>query len=368
MTNPLATLLECADIEGCDAISPTQLIACNLPQPKLPFLKRAATPDIIICSGCHEACLKPYQRKDAQSFVWCDEPPALGYIKLQPEDLQHWKLDMEAFSQILAKNLGLQNTQTIIPNRVYDLGVMEGKTLFLVRGIEWDDIGEIYTDSRICNNSPLLITLSPPPANVTSPMLWAGQLLSLDAKGNITIDIARLRIALGVTPTQANSFYQRGTEWHICYENHAITMRDSKGMAYIQYLLLHPNKEVAAMELNGLCNKTTDTNADFMPFDGRDEIIDTKTIQQIVKHIHTLPANSSKRLELQKTLSKITHGGTSKAFKGANEKARQAVTIAIDRTIKAVDKHHNSLATHLRNNIERGKIYRYQPEKLMRWQ
>jgi hypothetical protein len=366
MNSPFARLLEYADIEGHEAISPAQLDACKLPQSRLSFLKRAPTPDIITCSGCHEACLKPYQRMDTKSLVWCDEPPALGNIELQPDDLQYWKLDIESLSQIVAKNLGLQNTQAIIPNRFYDLGVIEGRTLFLVRGIEWADIAEMFAESRICNSNPLLITLSPPPANASMPTLWAGQVLSLDVTGNIAIDTARLRIALGMTPTQANSFYQRGTEWHICYENHEITMRDSKGMTYIQHLLLHPNKDMSAIELQVLRSKSDGFTVDLLQYDKADP----KTIAQVLQRKNDLEKTNPDAPEIPKLkayLTNSTRGGKSSLFTTANEKARQTVKKAIDTAIINIEKSHDSVGAHFKNCIKTGLFCEYKPDSPKNW-
>ena len=366
MKNPLAILFEYADIDGYELINPAQLDACKLLQSKLTFLKRALTPDIITCSGCHEACLKPYQHKDSQSFVWCDEPPALGYIELQPEDLQHWKLDMEALSQIIAKNLGLQNTQAIIPNRIYDLGVMEGRTLFLVRGIEWDDISEICADSRIFNNNPLLITLSPAPANPSLPIMWAGQLLSLDANGSIAIDIARLHIALGIKPEKSNQFQQSGKNWCIYYEGKEINMPDSKGMAYIQYLLFHPNKDVTAIELQVLRSKITNFTVDLMQHDQADQ----KTIAQVLQRKNDLEKttpDSPEISELKDYLKNSTRGGKSSIFTTANEKARQTVQKAINIAIQKIVDSHDALGIHLRNSIKTGLFCTYQPDTKINW-
>lgn len=374
MKNTLAELLECADREGHQALSQSDMESFGLQDTVLPFMAFATAPETITCPGCHQACPKPISKQNSKAFIWCDEAPALGYIELQPKDLRYQKIDIEKLSQALSQTLGFSAIQEIVPGRVYDLGAIENRTLFLVRGIAWDDTEALCSDSRIHNNSPLLITLSKAPDGMALPILWIGQLLMLNEQGNITADMTRLHIALGVkTQGNASSFHQRGKHWYIHYEGKEVTISDSKGMAYIQHLLLHPNKEVAAIELQGLRNKIAATDnaligQDLLPLNAKDEILDKQAIQEITKRISQLDHDSPERLKLQAYLKSSTHGGKSKAFKNANEKARQAVTAAVNRAINAIDKHHTSLATHLRNNLQQGTIFYYKPEKMMQWQ
>jgi hypothetical protein len=243
---------------------------------------------------------------------------------------------------------------------------MEGRTLFLVRGIEWDDISEICADSLICNSNPLLITLSSKPYNTTIPTLWAGQLLSLGADGSIAIDIARLHIALGMKPAKSNRFQQQGKNWCICYEGKEIILPDSKGMAYIQYLLLHPNKDVAAIELQVLSSKIANFTVDLMQYDQADH----KTITQVLQRKNDLEKTTPDSPEISKLkdyLKNSTRGGKSSIFTTANEKARQTVQKAINVAIQKIVDSHDALGSHLRNSIKTGLFCTYQPDTKINW-
>jgi len=170
-----------------------------------------------------------------------------------------------------------------------------------------------------------------------------------------------------------NLFGQQGRNWHILYQGKEINMPDSKGMAYIQYLLLHPNKEVAAITLQGLRNKAVVTDSvltgqDLLSWGNKDEIMDAQTLQKVMKRISILPVNSPERLQLQAYLAGATHSGKSKAFKDTNEKARQAVAAAVNRSIELIYKAHEPLGKHLRNSITHGKLYTYKPEFPISWE
>lgn len=368
MKTELSALFEYADIEGHEAFSQQTLQSTAFQA--LPFVARATTPEIISCVGCHEACMKQIRKREGKTFICCDEPPSLGYIDLQPEDLNYWKVDIAALAKELAVNLGFSKITELIKNRVYDIGVIENNTLFLVRGIGWDDAGNILNDSRICNSNPLLITLSTPPADISFPALWIGQLINF-SDGELIVDRARLDIALNIKPTNnANIFRQSGKQWQIRYDGKEIIMPDSKGLHYIQYLLLRHNKEVAAIELQCLRNKPTEnisTEYYLSLSNYGDKVFDAKAISQILQRLSCLQTDSNEYAQLQKILKNSTQGGKSKEFTDANEKARQTVQKAIDTAIKNIEKEHSLLGVYFRASIKTGMFCSYNADIPIKW-
>jgi hypothetical protein len=374
MTIGLAALFERADCKDYSSFTKADIERWGL-EISLPFIKPATTPETIICPGCHEACQKPVRKHAGSAFIWCDESPDLGHITLESEELKTWRLDMQTLAKTVSELLGWNSTQEIIPHRAYDLGMLDGNTLFLLRGIEWEDNQKICQDARIQNASPLLISLSPTPSDLALPAIWMGQLLTLKA-GKLVVSKERLAPAIRhKTILEVNVFRQDGKQWRVCYQGKEIFMPDSKGMTYIQFLLQHSDRDVAAIELQGLRDQkpiTDDiiTDTDLSPDMRQDVVIDQEAIQQITQRLKKLKTTNSDSAEIPKLQAYIrqsTHGGKSKAFKDANEKARQAVTATVSRAISAINKQHTFLGTHLKNSIQQGKIYRYSPEIPTNW-
>lgn len=371
MKQTLSSLLERADIQGQGAfhLSEFPLLDDGV---ALPFLKRASHPNRIHCSGCVESCLKPVQIMHNRFFIWCDEMAQLGAIYLSPEELCYWSLCLETLCHNIAAALNQSPTQTILKNRLYDLGVMNDRTLFIIKGISWDDADLIFNDSRVCSTNPLFLTLSPAPKDLPYPTMWLGQLLYYQANA-LTIDTARLAMHTRTANTPShdiNQFHQKGRGWRITYDNKEILLPDSKGAAYIQHLLLHPYKDISALDLQMLRNKPE--NDAVIPFEQENEnITDLKTIKDAENQIEYLKETnptSNQIAELELFIQKVKHKGKLKSFSTNNSKARLAVTNAIKRTLTHIEKANPTLAAHLSQSIKCGALCQYKPEKTNSWQ
>jgi len=378
MTDGLTSLLERSNLDKNYSFTAKELEIWDLPKDRLPFLKPANTLQTITCPGCHEACTKKVQKKAGQTFIWCDEPPELGHIPIEKEDLQHWQLNVSAVSTFLSESLGLPAAREIISNRVYDLGVFEGHTMFFVRGLDWPDGKEVIQNPAILNANPCIIALHPQQPQFSVPVISISSLLHWNNNG---WQVDKERLALVVSghkqnAASSNLFRQEGKQWHIRYQDKEIFMPDSKGMAYIQHLLLNPCKDIAAIDLQSLRNKNlTSENIskteNISGINTQDIITDVATIRAVTQRITKLQKNDPDSPELPKLkayLRQSTHGGKSKAFKDINEKARQAVAVAINRAMKAIQKQHDILGKHLVSSLKQGKVCIYVPEISTAWQ
>lgn len=192
MTPDFSSLFECLDSKNCTSIDVKILNALGILPDKLPFLKLTTTPTNITCSGCEEYCHNmPVQRDGSQAYIVCDKVQQYGKIILKNEDLQNWRLDLSELARFISSVLHKGNVTEIVSQRIYDLGVIGGKTLFLVKGINWHDAKELLKDKRILIGNAVFITLSTPPEWLQSPSLWIGQLLVANDSG-VTVDRERL--------------------------------------------------------------------------------------------------------------------------------------------------------------------------------
>ncbi len=365
MTTGLAALLERADNEQYPSFNRADLERWGLEPAALPFIAPTSTPATIECPGCEWACVKPIGKRAGKVFIWCDEAPDLGRIRLEEKDLRHWQVNMSKLAGMLAQ----ETAREIVPGRVYDIGLLEGHTLFLLRGTGWEDGEALCKDTHICNAHPLLITLSSPPEEMAVPIVWIGQVLSLKENGPLGMDTGRLVPFLSrVAITDGNVFRQLGKQWRICHRGKEIFMPDIKGMTYIQQLLYSPQKSFLSLELQALHGKS-DAQQSYTGNSASD-VLDKKTIQSVMQKILLLQKNnpgSPELPQLQEYLRKATYGGKSTSFTNAQEKARTAVASAIKRSITAIEKSNSALASHLKCHIKGGTSYSYNPDTNIRW-
>lgn len=374
MNEGLAKLLTRSDGQENPTFSSRDLACWNIGE-LTPFIIKAATPSIVECSGCEQSCYKEVIKHQQKVYIRCDEPPDMGLIEIEPEQMIEWNVNLPRIANLIAQSMGLPAPQEIQVGRLHDLGTLNSRGIFLMRGINWPDAHEVLKNPRILNANPFLITLQDANADGVQHQPLDAILYQEDKEWQINKE--RLMMALGhKLDTQGNSFRQLGKQWQIFYEGKEIDMPDSKGMTYIQYLLLRPDKEVTAIELQALINKPLD--ADFtvllekLSVQGvSDCMMDDKTKKDLTARLLSLRntnPDSKEILEIEKYLNQAQYAGKSKPFSGVNTKSRQSVQKAISTAIKNIEKIFPELSTHFKNSITTGTFCVYKPEKGVSWQ
>ena len=93
-----------------------------------------AAATMVECSGCEENCFKPVHvlparnGQPARAYVACDEPPAMGRVKILLSRLQQWQVTDAQLARWLAGELGLKSK----PERdqasgFFNVGNLQGK-------------------------------------------------------------------------------------------------------------------------------------------------------------------------------------------------------------------------------------------------
>lgn len=379
MNNSLAQLFESFDSKNCNAIGNSIMNDLAVQVDVLPFLKLTTAPTHITCPGCEESChAMPVRKLRGENIIWCDKPQNLGTIRLSKEELEKWRLDLSALADLLVKQLSLNNATCLIDNRVYDLGIFEGRALILMRGADWPDALDLFKDKRIYNEKPLFITLSPPPESLSFPAIWLWQLLNIDNNGRPTLDKERLYTALGIgNITAGNTFRKLGDMWLVRFNGKETFIKHSNGMFYIHHLLQHANEEMPAITLQAIINKPhapnsmlVESNFDDMSVPVGDMVMDAQTKKAITNRIEILKEtepDSSEILELEQYLSAATYKGKSKVFAGNNELARVAITKAIGIVLKKIKTELPKLYSHFEGCINTGAFCSYKPIDKIKW-
>ncbi len=208
--------------------------------------------------------------------------------------------------------------------------------------------------------------------------------------------------SLGTLQPSDYEFIVNGEYWKITYEGKTINLKGSIGLQYIHYLLGNPEKEFYALELVHVIKRnllSDDENVykkmDKEQRDGQlteDGITKKNTIEHLDKEAiaqyeesyndlkkelndkEMLP--SDERAEeitnqIDRIKKELTAGcdkrGKPRKLSGTTEKARKAISKAVNNSLDKVQKTHPVLWKHFQNTLIIGISSSYKPEKPIHW-
>ncbi len=214
-----------------------------------------------------------------------------------------------------------------------------------------------------------------------------------------------LRLAVGsapriVSPSDqvGNCIRRAGDTWSATYTGRTIQVKHGKGIAYIAYLLTHPNQSIRSMDLVALVDppaqsdlsrrmsaeqaKAEDLTTSDMNV--QDELFDDQTRRQIRTRLADLEHElvkarsaqdtdrvqrlQNETLDLKQYLRSGTGlGGRPRPFTSPAENARRAVSKAIHRAMETISTYHPQLGRHLVSSLKLGASCTYSPELPTDW-
>ncbi len=182
------------------------------------------------------------------------------------------------------------------------------------------------------------------------------------------------------TPKEAENIFRKdGDYWQVAYQGSATTtIKNSKGMSYIHRLLEKPDESIAAMQFY------VKGEIIYMDSANQQDVADSKTIADCQKRLIEIDREldeakknndfatqdrlNKEQEEILTLLKTDTFGGKSAKFSDNKEKARIAVTNAINRALDNIKEHNQSLYQHLNNSILRGSDFTYTLDKKINWE
>ncbi len=197
----------------------------------------------------------------------------------------------------------------------------------------------------------------------------------------ISAIIIRARARRGSDGTMENQFRMEGIAWLVRYEGRQTTLPDSKGLAYIRYLLMNEGQDISVVKM--LADITGDQRV--LAASNTGEILDEEAeqnysrryreLEQELAELHENNSLSTKVDRLQEEMDTITsrileaHGLGNRKRKMSDDVARiyRAVYGRITDAYDAIGEHLPDLKTHLENSIETGGTMVYRPEKHIDW-
>lgn len=181
-------------------------------------------------------------------------------------------------------------------------------------------------------------------------------------------------------PTKEDAFRKEGQFWRVCYDGKPVSLKDCVGLQYIAHLLRQPDTNIPAIDLRCVAIDaaniplyvSTETVADKQALgEYRKALVDVEEELREAEANNDLARASvlSERKEaLQEEIARST-GLRGRQRKAADdvERARQAITAAITRVMKIIEKEHPALHQHLHKSLRRGSVFAYAPSQPIHW-
>ncbi len=208
-------------------------------------------------------------------------------------------------------------------------------------------------------------------------------------------------VSRGTPPAQTGIFVRGGEYWTVGYASVSFSLRDLKGLSYIQRLLQHPGEEFHALEL-------LDVPGARMPSDSRSadtgsvlhdpavnigglgdsgEMLDAQAKQNYKRRLlelreeledlrergadePALKVESEIDFLEREIVRAVGHRGRDRRAGSTSERARLNVTRAIKAGLRKISEHHSTLGELLERSIRTGSFCSYVPDPriLVSWQ
>jgi hypothetical protein len=239
---------------------------------------------------------------------------------------------------------------------------------------------------RIILVTPRGVSVSPEGRHVLdSTGVILGSLTQAAAKVSLALDwdnlVGRPDSGLAVEyPKDKRIFQNQGKTWLVVFDGVPKSVSHTVGMTYIRQLLQCPGLDMHAAALRGAVagEETTPT------LGSAGEVLDAQALREYKERIaeideELVEAESNNDLGRKNSLNEERealyaevgratglHGKTREASSD-RERARQAVSAAIHRALRAIKREHEPLWQHLRNSLKTGEFLSYRPERPTPW-
>jgi hypothetical protein len=181
-------------------------------------------------------------------------------------------------------------------------------------------------------------------------------------------------------PKDKRIFLNQGKTWFVVYDSIPKSVGDSVGMRYICHLLQNQEQEIHVAALRGV--EAGEQGAPVLGSAG--EILDEQALNEYRGRIaeideelteaernNDLGRNEALKNELADLYTEVARAtglrGRKREAVDERERARQSVSAAVHRALRAIKKEHNPLWQHLDNSLKIGEYMSYQPDQPTSW-
>jgi len=342
-----------------------------------------------------------HESRPACIFIACDKREDTGRILIEPAVLEQWQVDIPRFASLLATSLGTGHVpDEIIPQKAFYLGSLtinrkRRSPIFVVN----NDSLNSALESGLLEQYPhpffLVAAGLPGPQTMKEgpAILPLRQLLLFPDNSSLSLDMEGLENLISLADSrrvgsstdfknipQENIFRREGQMWTLSYNGKTKHFKPSKGLLYISYLLgspfqeyhvaelvrafENPEQEVLSFSAGEVSSKETVSNYRKRLLEIRTELSETEEAGDplLKKELEEEKEALEKQL-----LQAVGMGGKLKKNPDETRRQANAVSEAISRSLKVIDKNHPALRQHLFNAINRGEYLSYTPDTATSW-
>ena len=332
-------------------------------------------------------------------FGVADEDDYFDPIPLTEDDIRQYDISLPKLAAAIRRDngisgSGLENHDGLIPLGQKSVeGIGSLNVYFSILNADQKDflsrcqrLERSPRSQRIVMLTPRGVALSPEGRRIldASRIIVAAMDSALDL-GSFSIDWIGI---LGVVeslmsedhPKYRRVFQKQGKTWLAVYDGVPKSIGDSVGMTYICRLLQSGGQDIHAATLRGAGISKDKT----IVLGSAGEVIDDRARREYKERITEIDEDlaeaesnhdfarkdrlNEEREALIKEIARSTglHGENREASSD-RERARQSVSAAIHRALKAIKKEHEPLWQHLTNSLKIGEFLSYQPDQPTTW-
>jgi hypothetical protein len=184
-------------------------------------------------------------------------------------------------------------------------------------------------------------------------------------------------------PPPASTFRREGDYWTIAYDGSVFRLRHTKGLACLEHLLRHPDRDFHAGELVALIGAkgggSPESDVCGETFVGDDYLFDARARSSYKQRLGDLRealddarerGDAERAACIQEEIDSLGRelarglgiGGRHRRAGSATERARVSVTRAIKGALARIHDHHPSLGSHLLRTVRTGTFCAYTPD------
>lgn len=344
------------------------------------LLRDAAPAEWVECPGCWDGhAEQPVPRGD-HFVIYC---PEAGIVRLQPEQLLQWSLDVDGFTRLVYRRLGGTGlvrprvagrwwtfTSVQLHSGIVDLVVCRGSAWESERDEIARRLNETTADAILLFAGDEIAGQTPRAISLERLFRWEDNSVGIDSR-----ELDRLVQRSRVPSGEQYLLEHRGAGWVAAFGGPEFLLADLKGFGYIARLLSVPGRPISVEELEGATMaKLPVVDGDVLHTESRLPLTDEQTIADVKRGLRSLAENGGLSSEeesesdnLKRYLRSTTRRGGRPRTVGKDENARQRVAKAIDRAIREIGTHSEEMSAHLDRSIEKGFTPVYKPIARFPW-
>ncbi len=343
--------------------------------------------------GCGGAC-RVVEHGPGDIVAVCEDCGTVR--KIAKADRVVWRLDVDALLKSLAGAMGLEANPTRMPDhQTYRVGAFvsaAGKNVPVYLTIQCEPERFMSVSARLVASASGPIALLAPTrehfGSAPEDPLYGGKVtfvaleetIGADDSGRLAPlqDVAAIfRESIAGADDLTHVFRKSGEAWEIAFEGDRFHLPDSKGLAYVAFLLSQPHKtffvaemveassgEKVAMGSTGeLQTPEATRKLRSEAADLREELAEAKKNRDIGRQA----AIAEELSKVEATLASAAGRGGKLRKNTDADRLRKAVSKAIKGAYKAIKKHDMELWRHLSNSVKMGSTFSYAPQQHIAW-